>query len=131
MSGVGYYNYARGFGHFSAVASNGRDTAQLAGSFADETLESSAQLTELRGRGFRISAERFESVRVTGGGGSDQATFRDVKPGDRVSGRATLASIENAASARSVDGFADVLLIGDQVNADLAALEYVFRQAGR
>jgi subtilisin family serine protease len=131
MSGMGYYNYARGFRHFSAVASGGRDSAQLHGSFADETLDSANGVTELRGRSFRLSAEQFESVRASGGGGHDQATLRDVELGDRVSGRGAWASIENSNSIRTAEEFAEVILIGDQVKADLTALEYVFRQAGQ
>jgi len=131
MSGLGFYNYARGFDYVQAYASIGHDTAYLYGSFQDETLSSTPDTSVLFGSGFSITAERFESVVAEGGGGVDEAVFREVGRDDTFYGRNTSGSIETEASIRSIDDFDEVTLEGHDIEADIAALEYVFRQAGQ
>jgi hypothetical protein len=61
----------------------------------------------------------------------DEAVFREVGQNETFYGRSTTGSIENASSVRSIDDFDEVTLEGYDIEADIAALEYVFRQAGR
>ncbi len=131
MSGVGFYNYARGFDYVHAYATGGQDTAYLYGSFRDEVLSSTTDTSVLSRTGFSTTVERFESVAVQGGGGVDEAVFREVGEDDSFYGRGPSGSIENADSVRSFDDFDEVTLEGHDVEADIAALEYVFRQAGQ
>ncbi len=131
MSGVGYYNYARGFDHVQAYASAGRDTAYLYGSPADETLISTARTTELAGAGFESTVRDFDAVQVRAGGGADQAVFREVAQSDTFYGREDRGRLDDSDSVRTIIDFDEVTLEGHSIEADIAALEYVFRQAGR
>jgi hypothetical protein len=131
MSGLGYHNLARGFDSYHAESGDDLDVAELHGSFADDSLLSTAQSTRLAGRGSETRVEHFAVVRVFGGGGNDRATLEDVEGSDHLLGRGNLAVIESGKISRSVSDFAEILLIGDQVQADMEALEYVFRQAGQ
>lgn len=131
MSGLGYYNYARGFDQVQAYATGGRNTAYLNGSPGDETLDSTAQTTELAGAGFATTAQDFDVVQVRGGGGADQAVFREVGQNDTFFGREDRGELDDSDTLRTIVDFDDVTLEGHTIEADIAALEYVFRQAGQ
>ena len=131
MSGLGYHNLARGFDQYYAESGGEGDVAELHGSFADDLLSSTAHSNRLVGRRFETQIEHFAAVRVFGGGGTDRATLTDVDGSQQVLGRGDRAVIATEESSRSINDFAELLLIGDQVQADLDALEYVFRQAGQ
>jgi hypothetical protein len=128
MSGLGYRNSARGFDLYHAESGGEHDSAELNGSFADDDLSSTEASTCLRGPGFETKVEHFAAVRVFGGGGDDRATVEDVTGTERIHGYGRQASIQTAESSRTIADFAEILLIGEHVEADLAALDFVFRQ---
>lgn len=131
MSGVGYYNYARGFDQIQAFAGGGQDTAYLYGSPRDDVLTSTAQKAELQGVGFATTIQDFDNVQVRGGGGADHAVFREVGQSDTFFGREDRGEIDDSEVVRAFVDFDDVTLDGHTIEADIAALEYVFRQVGQ
>lgn len=131
MSGLGYYNYARGFDRVQAYAGGGQDTAYLYGSPGDETLSATAQTTKLAGAGFASTVRDFDIVQARGGGGADQAVFREVGQNDTFLGREDRGVLEDADAEHIVIDFDEVTLEGHTIEADISALEYVFRQVGQ
>jgi len=131
MSGLGYYNYARGFDQVQASAGGGQDTAYLYGSARDETLNSTAETTELAGAGFATTVRDFDVTQVRGGGGADQAVFHEVGQNDTFYGREDRGVVDDSDTVRTVLDFDEVVLEGHTIEADIAALEYVFRQVGQ
>ncbi|MBC8868463.1 MAG: S8 family serine peptidase [Planctomycetes bacterium] len=131
MSGVGYYSYARGFDQVKAYASAGHDTAYVYGSSRDDALDSTSQTTKLVGARFAITAQNFEIVQARGGGGADEAVFREVGQSDSFYGTEDHGVLDDSDTERSFYDFDEVTLEGHSIEADISALEYVFRQVGQ
>jgi hypothetical protein len=131
MSGLGYYHRARGFDLYHAQSAGSLDSAELYGSFAEDHLTSGADSVALQGPGYAISVDRFEIVRAAGGGGNDRATLSDVRVDDLTYGLEHATWSQNGVGSRSISDFAVIMLATGRGEADLVALQYVFREAGR
>jgi subtilisin family serine protease len=131
LSGLGYHHLARGFDLVHAQSGRGPDTAELHGAFTGDLLLTAADRTDLRGAGYQLVAERFADVRVYGGGGDDRATLLDVATDDPFDDGAGGIRIRDAAGSRAIHDFVEIVLGSDRAQAESAAVQTVFRAAGR
>ncbi len=83
MRGANFHNFARGFDSVTAHSvTGGYDRAFLFGSRGSDQLEVSREGVQLSGRGMQTGADGFDFTWVDGGGGADQAVFREIGSDD-------------------------------------------------
>jgi subtilisin family serine protease len=128
LSGDGFLHDARGFAHVFAYSTSGQDTALLTGSFQDDVLASRGAIVELSQASVRLTTDHFSTVQAEGGGGVDVAVFQDVGQADTFYGRQAAGTVRGADGDRAVHDFEEVTLRGHLVDADIDALDYLFRQ---
>lgn len=134
MRGSGYYNQAEHFDEVNAYALwGGYDLANLYGSLGNDRLELRGTSRILVGADYRLRAEQFDQVRSFGQGGIDQALLYDLGSQDQFYGRRNFGRLTAAAVATELFDFDSALAYdraGQRSQADVQALEYVFRRLG-
>lgn len=100
----------------------GRDSLQISGTSANESLTIREDRLQFRGTNVDIVATDFESIQVQGNGGRDSANLIGTAANDVAEIRAGSARLDNTNLAWIVQGFQDVAIDAGTSGTDTATL---------
>lgn len=110
LSGFGFSANASGFELVHAVATNGFNTADLAGTLGHDLFVSRGERNWLKMRGTTLIVDGYESISVDGLGGNDSANLFDSVGNDRFVLNPRSATLSNIAYEINIEGI-------DRINA--------------
>ncbi|MCA9248554.1 MAG: S8 family serine peptidase [Planctomycetales bacterium] len=105
VNGVQYDFAANDVSRFELSDSGGSDTLSITGTAADEEVSFAPQSVEFLGDGIAVEANGYESIDVTGGGGYDQAGFKDSAGDDHLIADASAATLSGSVFSNTASDF--------------------------
>ncbi len=121
VNGVSYEFGSAGTKSFVFDGQGGSDRITINGTAGRELAIVNAGAVDFHGRGFMVSAESVETIRINGGGGGDWARMFDSSGDDVLSIRPNAATMAGAGYSNTVDGFDRIYAVGQNGGYDRAS----------